>query len=92
VSGRRTKQLRKECARRLGRASLKADGHVTYRAVTVLDNRSGRSILRRALAVLKPKPLQIDEFRFFKRRRRTPAEERTARKKFLDARKQEVAA
>jgi hypothetical protein len=71
MSGRRTKQLRKECARRLGRAPFDADGHVTARSAVV---QSG-GFFYRVMQLLKRKPVvQIDEFRYFKRHRCTPDE------------------
>lgn len=79
MSGSRTKQLRRECRERLGRAPLKAEGHVTHRATTI------KGTLRRVWAALKPNPIQVDEFRFFKRRGCTPEEERAARWRFLGA-------
>ena len=78
MSGRRIKQLRKECRERLGRAPFKADGHVTHMTSLVAwrDER-GRSILSRIWNYFtRPKEHvpQIDEFRFFKRHGATPQE------------------
>ena len=83
MSGKRTKQLRKECHVRLGRAPFKADGHVTHRTGLVAwrDER-GRTILSRIWNhFTRPKDHkpQIDEFRFFKRHGVTPQEAESRR-------------
>lgn len=77
MSGSRTKQLRKECARRLGRAPSKADGHVASRTMSVpVKGKDGKTFLQRMIGYLKPKDVvQRDEFRFFKRYRKTHLEE-----------------
>jgi len=92
MSGRRTKQLRRECARLLGRAPRKADGHVTIRSVLAVSKVDGRPFLRRMWSMLKPaKHVQIDEFRYFKRHGRIPAQDIATRRTPLgaDARRRE---
>ena len=78
MSGKRTRQLRRECARRLGRSPLKANGHITMRTgVAPATGRTGKptGLLRRVWLYLKPAAsLQVDEFRFFKRHGCTPGE------------------
>ena len=79
MSGRRTRQLRRECSRRLGRYPAKASGHVMWRsAVQDVQTKSGR-LLRRFWQALKPAKggPQLDEFRFFKRHGCTPQEHQT---------------
>lgn len=72
MSGRRTKQLRAECARRLGRNPQKADGHVKTTTLTVeRKSKDGSTFLQRMIGFLKPKPIKRDEFRFFKKYRKT---------------------
>jgi hypothetical protein len=95
MSARRTKQLRRECARRLGRAPLKADGHITMRAGSVpATGRTGKpaGLLRRVWLLLKPADrLQVDEFRFFKRHGCTPGETAARRAGELAARRRHEA-
>lgn len=83
MSGRRAKQLHRECKRRLGRDPLKANGHVTMRSmITFGKDKQGRTLLQRVWAVFKRKknaPVQIDEFRYFKRNGFTPQEFANAR-------------
>ena len=88
MSGRRTKQLRRECAVLLGRSPRKAAGHVTMRSIVTRKEHRGRTIVQRLWGLLKPADgVQIDEFRFFKRRHTTPGEEMLDRQLFLSARR-----
>lgn len=83
MSGRRAKQLRRECIERMGRAPRKAEGHITTTTAVAQVIQRGKAVLQRIFVKPKDAPRTADEFRFFKRHGCTRDEAAVAHAEFL---------